>query len=169
VIEPVDSAIAALVAPTVPGMDDEIPPLLPPDQMPSIHTPQDMFRTWRALMGELGFGRRLLWFGFVSDAGRMAGQLHQVQELPGEPDVLRLDNLMRICCEQMEIAVESGTVARLLSRPGPGGMTDGDRRWARELAAAASRAGVRLQPIHLATDEALWVFAADDLIRPRSA
>jgi hypothetical protein len=48
-------------------------------------------------------------------------------------------------------------------------MTDGDRRWARELAAAASRSRVRPQPIHLATDEALRVFAADDLILPRSA
>jgi hypothetical protein len=169
VIGPVDSAIAATVAPTVPGMDDEIPPLLPPDQMPSIHTPQDMFRTWRALMGELGFGRRLLWFGFVSDAGRMAGQLHQVAELPSEPDAIRLDNLLSLCREQLEIVVESGSVAFLLSRPGPGRMTDGDRRWARELAAAASRSRVRLQPIHLATDEALRVFAADDLILPRSA
>jgi hypothetical protein len=168
-IGPVDSAIAVPVAPTVPGMDDEIPPLLPPDQMPPIHTPQDMYRTWRALMGELGFGRRLLWFGFVSDAGRMAGQLHQVEGLPGEPDALRLDELMRICRDQVEIIVERGSVAFLLSRPGPGRMTDDDRRWARELAAAATRAGVRLQPIHLATDEALRVFAADDLILPRSA
>ena len=145
-------------------MDDEIPPLRPPDQMPPIHTPKDMYRHWRALMGELGFSRRLLWFGFVTDDGWMASQLHQVEDLPGTPDGLRLDHLMGICLESLRVVDECGTVAFLVSRPGSARMTDGDRCWARELSAAAVRVGVRLQPIHLATDEALRVFAADDLI-----
>jgi hypothetical protein len=149
-------------------MDDEIPPLLPPDQMPPIRTPQDMYRHWRALMGELGFSRRLLWFGLVSSEGRMAPRLNQVDDLPRRPDGLRLDNLMGICRESGDVD-GSGSVAFLLSRPGPARMTDDDRSWARELAAAAARAGVRVQPTHLATDEALRVFAADDLIVPHSA
>lgn len=150
-------------------MDDEIPPLLPPDQMPPILTPHDMYRHWRALMGELGFSRRLLWFGLVSSDGWMAPQLNQIDDLPRRPNGVRLDNLMGICRELRDDIDESGSVAFLLSRPGPAAITDDDRYWARELAAAAARVAVRLEPIHLATDEALRVFAADDLILPHSA
>jgi hypothetical protein len=150
-------------------MDDEIPPLRPPDQMPPIQTPHDLYRHWRALMGELGFSRRLLWFGLVTDDGRMASQLNQVGELPRLPDGLRLDNLLEICRDSLRAVDEHGSVAFLLSRPGPARMTDSDRCWARALAAAAARVGVRLQPMHLATDEALRVFAADDLIPKQHA
>jgi hypothetical protein len=151
-------------------MDDDIPPLLPPDQMPSIHSPQDMHRHWRALMGELGFSRRLLWLGFVTSDGRMAPQLHQVEELPRDPIPLLVDNLLGICREVLDgVGDSDGSVAFLLSRPGSGQMTETDRAWARALASAAGQSGVRLQPIHLATDEVLRVFAADDLILPRSA
>ena len=115
-------------------------------------------------MGELGFSSRLLWIGFVAEDGRMASQLRQVAGLPDAPDGLRLDHLMELCRESLRVVDECGTVALLLSRPGPARMTDEDRRWARELAATAVRVGVRLQPIHLATDDALRVFAADDLI-----
>lgn len=161
---------AGLAAPTVVDMDDEIPPLLPPDQMPPIRCPQDMYRHWRAMMGELGFSRRLLWFAFIDADGRMAPQVHQVVELPLDPIPLLLENLMEVCREVLERAVDpDGTVAFLLSRPGSGRMTDGDRGWARGLATAASRTSVRLQPIHLATDQALRVFAGDDLILHRSA
>jgi hypothetical protein len=165
----VDCANRLEAAPTVHGVDDEIPPLLPPDLMPPILTPHDMYRHWRALMGQLGFSRQLLWFGLVDGDGRMAPQLNQVDGLPRRPNGVRLDNLMRICCDLLDVVDESGSIAFLLSRPGPAQMTDDDRCWARELAAAATRAAVRLQPIHLATDEALRVFAADDLILPHSA
>ncbi len=164
-----DWANRPAAAPTVLGVDNEIPPLLPPDLMPPILTPHDMYRHWRALMGELGFTRRLLWFGLVSSDGRMAPQLNQVDHLPRRPHRVRLDNLMGICGELRDVIDEAGSLAFLLSRPGPARMTDDDRSWARELAAAASRVGVPLQPIHLATDEALRVFAADDLILPHSA
>jgi hypothetical protein len=151
-------------------MDDDIPPLRPPDQMPPIHSPQDMHRHWRALMGELGFSRPLLWFAFVGSDGRMAPQIHQIEDLPRDPDPLLVDNLMGICREALDLAVDpAGSVAFLLSRPGSGRMTESDRVWARALASAAGREPVRLQPIHLATDEAVRVFAADDLILPRSA
>jgi hypothetical protein len=151
-------------------MDDEIPPLLPPDQMPPINGPQDMHRHWRALMGELGFSRPLLWFGFIDSDGRMAPHIHQVDELPLHPTAPMLDSLMQSCHEVLERVVDArGSVAFLFSRPGSGGMTETDRGWARELTAAATRIGVRLQPIHLATDREVLVFAGDDLILPRSA
>lgn len=151
-------------------MDDEIPPLLPPDQMPPIHSPQDMYRHWRAMMGELGFSRPLLWFAFIDADGRMAPHVHQVEELPRDPEPLMMDNLLWICRRVLDEAIgPDGSIAFLLSRPGSGQMNESDRRWARELTAAAARAGVPLQPIHLATDHALRVFAGDDLILPRSA
>lgn len=151
-------------------MDDEIPPLLPPDQMPPIRSPHDIYRHWRALMGELGFSRRLLWFAFLDADGRMAPPLNQIDQLPRDPDPLLIGNLLEICGDVLYRAFGTdGTVALLLSRPGSGQMTENDRWWARELTAAAARLSVPLQPIHLATDHALRVFAGDDLVLPRSA
>ena len=146
-------------------MDDDIPPLLPPDQAPPIRSAEDMYRRWRALMGELGFSERLLWYTLISVDGRQAPLLSQVADLPLRPDELVVDNLMWICGQILRSTDHpDGSVALLLSRPGSAHMTDSDRAWARALTAAGSRAELRLQPIHLANDEALKVFAPDDLI-----
>ncbi len=121
-------------------------------------------------MGELGFSQRLLWFGFLTADGWMAPHLHQVDDLPPQPIAPLAANLIAICRRVLdEVFDPAGSVAFLLSRPGSATMTDDDRAWARALAAEATRGEVRLQPIHLATDEAVRVFAADDLILPRSA
>ncbi|MDN5856542.1 MAG: hypothetical protein L0K86_27635 [Actinomycetia bacterium] len=44
---------------------NDIPPLLPADQMPPIRNERDLHERWRALMGELGFSGRTLWVTFV--------------------------------------------------------------------------------------------------------
>lgn len=61
------------------------------------------------------------------------------------------------------------SVALLLSRPGPAAVTAADRTWAVGLTQAAGRAAIPLEPLHLATDEAVRVIAPDDLIELRTA
>jgi hypothetical protein len=150
-------------------MDDEIPPLLPMDQMPAIRTQHHLYRHWRALMGELGFSERLLWCAFIDAGGFMTPVLSQIADVPLFPDDRFVANLIGIFDTVLREEVSGGSVAVLLSRPGRAYVTDSDRAWGRELTAAAERAGVSMRPVHLANDEDLRVLAGDDLILPRTA
>ncbi|MFD1717115.1 hypothetical protein [Georgenia deserti] len=134
------------------------------DEPTPIRTPQDVFRRWRDLMGPLGFTRRHLWFQFVTPDGLLAPPLSRVEDIPEDLDPEAADGLMQILELTLPTVGADSTVALLLSRPGPARMTRSDLGWARGLIDAAARTGVALQPIHLATDEAIRVFAADDLL-----
>ncbi|HZJ07769.1 MAG TPA: hypothetical protein VFD59_20255 [Nocardioidaceae bacterium] len=150
-------------------MTSDIPPLLPPGDMPAIHTQADLDRHWRALMGPLGFSQPLLWMMFISPDGRCDGPLTQIEEIPLQPDEFLLTNLLGICAQIIDESLTSGTrVAFLRSRPGSGTVNAEDIAWARGVTEAARAAGVPCEPFHLATDERVTVVAYDDLTR-RSA
>jgi hypothetical protein len=150
-------------------MDEEpIPPLLPVEQMPPIRSQEDLHRHWRALMGPLGFSRRYLWLGLIGADRRPTPLLVQIDELPERPDPAMCDRFGAFLGHLLD--EEPGcSVALLLSRPGPAAMTTADRAWAIGLTDAARRAGIPLEPLHLATDEAVRVFAPDDLLEQRTA
>ena len=143
------------------GDHDEIPPLQRPEDMPPVRSQADLHRTWRALMGELGFGSTLLWLMFIDSDDRCAGMLTQIEDLPARPDRELLDALMEVCARILEDG--GGRVAFLRSRPGSRLVTADDRAWGAGLTTAASRTGVACAPVHLATDEAVLLLAADDL------
>lgn len=119
-------------------------------------------------MGPLGFSETLIWFTFIDGDGVMAPILSQIDDLPEYPDQQLLHNLMGIADGILRNVV-GGSLAILRSRPGPGQMTDSDRAWALGLTTAAASCGVRMEPVHLATDEDLRVFAPDDLVVADSA
>lgn len=142
---------------------DTTPPLLPPDRTPPIRTSDDLLQHWRALLGPLGFTSRRLWFAFIADDGRMLPTLQQIDGVPTDPDPMAIQNLMQMCRVILDDVGADGSVALLLSRPGPARLTESDRGWARALTETASATGVPLRPIHLATDAAVCGFTADDL------
>lgn len=137
------------------------PTLLPPDQMPPVTSQAELFRTWQALMGELGFSATRLWVLFLGPDGRIAPPLTTIDELDDLPVEAMVDNLMWICHSLAEPA--GGSVAFLYSRPGGRARSAPDRCWARELVAGAERIGLRSWPVHLANDQEISVFAPDDL------
>ncbi len=112
------------------------------DQMPPVRSQDDLDRHWRALMGKLGFAHR--------------------------PEPTTLTNLMDLLGRLLGDE-PSGTVAFLLARPGLDPITPADRDWAAALTRAAAVAGVPIEPVHLATDHAVRVFAPDDLASRHSA
>lgn len=145
-------------------MDDDIPPLLPPEDMPPVRSQADLHRFWRALMGPLGFGRRTLWLVFVATDGTVEPMVAPIDDIPEHPEEDLVGNLFWICAQVMDAELPPGTrVALLLSRPGSAQVSEGDRAWARALLAGARRAVVACEPVHLATDEGLVVIAPDDL------
>jgi len=148
--------------------DEDIPPLGRPEDMPPIRSQADLWRHWRALMGPLGFSERLLWFLSMDAGGRVTPVLQQITDLPRVPDRRLVDSLMQIfarICEDLD----GGSVAVLLSRPGPAGITPAERTWAGELTDAAAAARVALWPVHLANDQELVTVTPDDLVEPRAA
>ncbi|MGH3447561.1 MAG: hypothetical protein ACRDQA_32385 [Nocardioidaceae bacterium] len=149
--------------------DSDIPPLLPPDQQPPIRTQEDLYQHWRALMGPLGFSERLLWLCFVNPDGVVAPTVSQIAEIPVMPQDEEARSLIHMVAEVLEREAPGGSVAILLSRPGRPEMTGSDRAWARALTSAAAVTGVRMQPVHLANDHEVRVFAPDDLEQARTA
>lgn len=139
-------------------------PYARPEDRPPVRSDSDLYQHWRDLMGPLGFIRRRLWIAFFALDGQVAPVLPTIDDVPARPDARDCDSVMHICAEVLESAIPGGSVAVLYSRPGRGSASEHDRGWARGLAAAAVREGVRMWPVHFANDQLLQVFAPDDLI-----
>jgi hypothetical protein len=137
---------------------DDIPPLLPPGDMPAVRTQADLQRTWRALMGTLGFPDRRLWLLFLDHEGQLLGPLLSMDNLSDGPYDLPVEDLVTICREILDgPGGVGGSVAFLITRPGRDDWHVGDRAWGRYLGAAAYRVGGRVWPVHRANDRELAV------------
>lgn len=134
---------------------DDIPPLLPPGDLPPVRTQADLHRAWQALMGRLGFPDRRLWLLFLDGDGRAGGPLLSIDNLPDGPYDLPVEDLVTICREILSGPGGGGSVAMLITRPGTDDWHVGDRAWGRYLTAAAHRVGGTVWPVHRANDREL--------------
>lgn len=135
------------------GMSPYLPPPIETATDP-VYSAADMCQRWRALMGPLGFGERLLWLGFVGADRRMYKTLSQVpiRPRPKRWFVEDVVSRLRFVVDNFE---EGATVALLLTRPGPGPISHLDRQWSTLLTEVAAEFGVPLEPIFRANDESL--------------
>jgi hypothetical protein len=131
--------------------DHDIPPLLPPEQMP-ITDQASLERTWRALMGELGFAEPQLWMMLLAD-GRCL-HLVKTEGVPSHPSRSDTEAVLDLA---RQIHDDPASCAYLYARPGGRGLTAGDLAWARGLSAPGG------WPVHVANDHQLRVVAPDDL------
>lgn len=137
----------------------DIPPLLPPDQMPPVVDQPSLERTWRALMGRLGFGRPQLYVALL-EAGVVLHLVH-VEEVPGEPTPLDVRQVVRTFrAVHADLPGADVSLAFLYCRPGSSVLTPADRRWARGLWSVCRRQG---WPVHVASDDDVRVVTPDDL------
>jgi hypothetical protein len=126
-----------------------------------IGSPADLQQRWRALMGRLGFGERLLRFAFVGPDRRLVKVLSEVP-IGAAPDPRLVETLMLGLGTLLYDFETGSTVALLLTRPGRGGVSETDRRWGAVLTQAAKRFDVPLEPVFRANDEAIL------LVTPRA-
>lgn len=145
-------------------MNYDPPPLSRPEDMPPIHTQEDVCQTWRALMGELGFSQRYLWFIFVAADGRLVPHINQVEGMPVVPADGDCAKFIRVVGQVIADLDPTLTVAVLWSRPGSAAATGADIAWAKQLTAEARTQHVRMWPVHLANDVDLRVFTPDELL-----
>jgi hypothetical protein len=134
---------------------------MPVPDLPPVRTSADLFALWQRLMGHGGFGRSSIWVVFLDADGVVQPVIMPIDDIPPEPDGVAVRNLARVVADVFDDGT-GASVALLLSRPGPAGMTDADRRWARALLDGFR--GLTRWPVHLATRDRVQVFAPDDLI-----
>src|SRR5436309_923670 len=118
------------------------PELLP---IPPIQTACDpVFSTqvlrerWRALMGPLGFGTRLLWFGLIGPDRCFTKKLSRIpiHPRPRGPIVWNLISSLRTLLDDLDPGT---TVALLLSGPGRGPVSTIELVWCKALTDMAGR------------------------------
>lgn len=133
-----------------------------PSIPPRIRTQAELETMWRALMEPLGFASASLWLTSL-EGDLPTTVMLEISDLPPTPDAESLAGLRDVLAEAFGGSSET-RLAMLLSRPGGGGPTPEDRAWARGVLAAARSAGVRTEPMHLATDHALRPISPDELM-----
>jgi hypothetical protein len=119
-----------------------------------IHSTADLRQRWRALMGPLGFGERLLRFSFVGPDRCLVKVLGDLP-IKMDPEPASVRHLMDALSTLAPQLGAGTTVALLLTRPGVGPVSNSDRRWSSLLTRTAAEFGVPLEPIFRANDEAL--------------
>ncbi|OBK27156.1 hypothetical protein A5634_23480 [Mycobacterium asiaticum] len=119
-----------------------------------VHSAADLRQRWRALMGPLGFGERLLWLSFMGPDRRLIKALSQVPIGP-RPQSRTLKNLMSSLRSVLDGMAPGTTVAMLLTGPGHGPVSPADRVWSKSLTEMARQFVVPIEPIFRANDESL--------------
>ena len=130
---------------------------------PTIRTQRDLETVWRTLMGPLGFSSQSLWLLLIGQDDAPIPMLPRIEDLKQPPDAEETERLAGFLQTIVEAAgVPDARVAVLRSRPGRHGPDAADRRWADAVYAAARIAGVRCEPVHLATDADVLPLPRDD-------
>jgi hypothetical protein len=144
-------------------MTDDIPPFLPPDELPPTRAVSDLDRFWRSLKGRWGFSRPQLWCVVFGPVGEWTSIFLKIEDCPEQPDVSTIANLLDVLTTVVVDSVPGGSVAMMYARPGPDDRRAHDRQWARELDDAGRRASIDVWPVFLANDERVRIAAPDDL------
>lgn len=144
-------------------MDNEIPRLRPPHEMPPIITEHDLQQHWRALMGPLGFGQTRLWVILIDPDGFVLPSVVVLEENSAAPDHVMIDNLTSRLREVLDDAGMGVRIAALWTRPGRGSMRGTDRAWLRALHQGFACGRLDAWPLHFANDAYLRIVAPDDL------
>jgi hypothetical protein len=151
----------------IPRMNRHEPSAIPPTETATdpVCSASDLRDRWRALMGPLGFGERLLWVGFLGPDRCLAKMLSQVPIGP-RPRALILKSVMSALRMLLDDMASGTSVALLLTGPGHGPVSPADRVWAKLLTEMADEFAVPLEPIFRANDETLeWI----EIPGPRAA
>jgi hypothetical protein len=118
-----------------------------------IRTNADLEPMWRLVMGREGPGLRSLWMLLLDEGGRPLPVAVPIDRVPLLPD-----SMADGPAEVLSGVRNLGDPVLLLSRPGPGHLTEADRQWGRVLVPLTRWA------VYLYTPSGLHVMAPDDLL-----
>ena len=126
---------------------------------PLLDTQAQLEDAWRELMGPWSFGGHSVWMMLIVD-DRPLPHLTEIADAVDPPDTEH-DGLAELLVMLDRDVAPGLRVAFLRSRPGKNTITDADRAWATSLYAAARRAAVPCEVVHLATRGAIRPIPAD--------
>lgn len=121
---------------------------------------KELRQRWEQIVEAEDFVDRTLWLTWYDSDSQMLPVVMPIDALPRHPHRQALDGLAHVATSVLEDQACAGSVAMLLSRPGPPAIDDCDRAWARALASLADT-GLTMRPLHLATSDSVRVLAAD--------
>jgi hypothetical protein len=152
-------------------MDDPIETHEPsPTDLPELVRDQaELELLWRTLMQPLGWSRSSIWVLLVEADGHPVRQLTEIVDDGTVPDGDQLAGFCEWLASLTDELFPGARVAFLRSRPGRGGLVDDDRDWAERLYAAARRAAVPCEVVHVATDTEVVPVPLDEISVRRSA
>jgi hypothetical protein len=128
-----------------------------------INTQADLHHLWEVLMQPLGWRSMSLWVTFIGADRRPTKFLLEVAEHEAVPSDDDLANLYYVLDQVLRDEDQECTVAFLIARPGREPLSAEDRLFGQRLLRGARRAGVPVEPVHVATDVAIWAVTPDDL------
>jgi hypothetical protein len=131
--------------------------------IPAVHTPADLERTWRRLIEPLGFGSRQIFAILLDRHGRIAPSIINVTDCPAAPDGKMLVNLARSLRGALDEADPDGSCAVLWARPTHAGTRTSDLTWVRAITATMAMQSPDDWPVHTADDSVLRAVSPDDL------
>ena len=109
----------------------------------------------------MGFGGHSVWMLVIDADDRPFPHITEITEAREPPDDEQVSSLAELIAG---LAEPRRRFAFLRSRPGPGGVTDDDRAWARALYSAGRHAGASLEVVHRACDHDLVAVPMDDVL-----
>ncbi len=127
---------------------------------PVLITQAQLELAWQELMGPWSFGGHSVWMMLIVD-DRPLPHLTEIVEAEDPPEADHVDGMAETLLMLDREVAPGARVAFLRSRPGRDVITDSDRAWATSLYAAARRAGVPCEVVHLATRGAIRPIPAD--------
>lgn len=126
-----------------------------------LRTQADVETFWTEICHPLGWARHDLWFVVVGADRRPLPLVQDVGDRPQEVDPDLVRDLVEVWRRVREELLPDGSIAVLLCRPGSAAVSAGDRAWASAITAEAASAGVALEVIHVASDEAITPLPLD--------
>ena len=122
----------------------------PPEDQTPLASTASLTALWRTVVAWEPFRFRSVWLLFIDTAGRPAGPLVTVDDLPDGPYDVGLDELLELCGTILDGPGDADSVALMMSRPGGPPWTVSDRAWGRFLLRGAEALGEPVWPVHLA-------------------